>query len=189
MNLSHFLPFTIDSSVTHINIDNTATTTTSSQQLALGIPEILELILSFLLLNKRQGAAGLVCKQWYAVCKGLSPVSYTWSLPLTVETNNNSSNDTQESVELVSHAQILVIKINYHVTLRTAVTPKHRVASWTKMIDTLSTIILEREHRCLKSSLRTLHLREGILVDFATQLAQLPLLTTLTTFSIDTVVN
>ncbi|KAG0292113.1 hypothetical protein BGZ96_004528 [Linnemannia gamsii] len=187
MNLSRFFPFTIGSSVTYINIDNIATAT-SSQQLALSIPEILELILSFLLLNKRQGAARLVCKQWYAVCKGHVPVSYTWILPLTVETNSKS-NDTQETLELISHAQILVIKINYHVTHRTAIVSKNRVANWTKMMGTLSTIILEREHQCLKSSLRTFHLREGTLVNFATQLTQLPLLTTLTTFSIDTVIE
>ncbi|KAF9146330.1 hypothetical protein BG015_011628, partial [Linnemannia schmuckeri] len=163
-------------------------------QLALSIPEILETILSFLSLKSRHDASRLVCKQWYAVCKGLTPVSYNWILHLTPSNNNSSNSENndfgmeQRTIsERISSATNIVIKVDKDTLVPGA--SKQRLDSWTNMMGVLSSIVQEHNDRRLHPRLQTLHLREGILEDFAIQLPQLPVLTTLSTLRIDVIVQ
>ncbi|KAH7060313.1 hypothetical protein BKA57DRAFT_446891, partial [Linnemannia elongata] len=157
----------------------------TSQQLALSIPEILENILSFLSLKSRQRALKLVCKQWYAVCKTVTPVNYNWIFHLSSSYNDNDDIDMMKRtiVERISSANNLIIKLD-RSTLATRASELW-LSSWATMMGVLSSIIQDHNDRGRHPRLRTIHLREGILENFAIQLPQLPVLTTLSTLTID----
>ncbi|KAG0292112.1 hypothetical protein BGZ96_004527 [Linnemannia gamsii] len=187
------LPFTHVTPKRHINNNNSndgndnndiksALTKVPSQQLALTIPEILECILSFLTLSNRQNTARLVCKQWFAICKDLIPISYTWTLPLNLEAN---STEIQATQVLVSHAQVLVINLDDPAAIKTTTICKQRLANWEWMMGILSTVTLDQERSRRHPRLRSLHLKNEVLGNWATQLPQLPFLTNLSVLRID----
>ncbi|KAF9341161.1 hypothetical protein BGZ91_010647 [Linnemannia elongata] len=163
----------------------------TSQQLALSIPEILENILSFLSLESRQRALKLVCKQWYAVCKTVTPVNYNWIFHLTSSYNDNDNDDIdmmkRTIVERISSANNLIIKVDRSTPVTGA--SEQWLSSWATMMGVLSSIIQDHNDRGRHPRLRTIHLREGILENFAIQLPQLPVLTTLSTLTIDFLVQ
>ncbi|KAF9144269.1 hypothetical protein BGX30_013326 [Mortierella sp. GBA39] len=188
-----FLMRSLFSSKKHLRAKNgfndIPTPSLASQQLALSIPEILENILSFLSLKSRQDASQLVCKQWYAVCKGLIPVSYNWILHLIPSDNNSNDVDMEERIiiERISSANNIIVKVDGDTPV--AGTSKQRLNSWATMMDMLSSIVQDHNDRRRYLSLRTIHMREGILENFAVQLPQLPVLTTLSTLRIDVIVR
>ncbi|KAK5829513.1 hypothetical protein F5H01DRAFT_316380 [Linnemannia elongata] len=173
------------------NITITPTPTpasTTSQQIALSIPEILKHILSFLTRKNRQDSARLVCKEWHAICKNLLPTSYTWILRInskinTNTTDRNDSDDEQKIRDLVSLANNIIIQIDSDN--RTAAASQQRLVSWKNMMSVLSSITRERTNRGAPPRLQTLHLRETALTNFTVQLPLLPRLTTLSTLRID----
>ena len=169
------------------NNDNNKTpmpTLTTSQQIALSIPEILKHILSFLTCKNRQDSARLVCKEWHAICKDLLPTSYTWILRINPNTTDrNNSDDERDIRDLVSLSNNIIIQIDSDN--RTAAASQQRLVSWKNMMGVLSSITRERTNRGVPPRLRTLHLRETVLANFTAQLPQLPLLTTLSTLRID----
>lgn len=169
--------------------NNILTSTTTSQQLALSIPEILETIFSFLSLESRRRSTKLVCKQWYVICKSLIPVSYNWILHLTPSDNGNIDIDTEERAieERISSADNLIIKVDRD-KLGTGISER-RLNSWATMMGVLSSIIQDHDNRRLHPRLRSMHLQEGVLENFAVQLPQLPILTTLSTLKIDVIVQ
>ncbi|KAG0264043.1 hypothetical protein BGZ95_003676 [Linnemannia exigua] len=148
--------------------DDNNNTPKTPTQLALGIPEVLEHILSFVNVRDRQGIAQLVCKQWYFVCKRLAPVPFIWPLCLPDDEN-------QTARGLVHLTDNLTIRV-YQGKDTTQC-----LSSWTMMMGTLSDMIRERR----QPKLRGLHLMEGVVVNFHVQLQELPLLTYLTTLQID----
>ncbi|KAK5829440.1 hypothetical protein F5H01DRAFT_393477 [Linnemannia elongata] len=158
-------------------------------RITLSIPEILKLILSFLSLRSQLDTAQLVCKQWYAVCKDLIPVSINWHLRLTPGNTDNDEGDTankdQDQLELLFPAHHINIRVNNDSL--TAATSQQRLVSWEKMMGVLSTLLLECDRRRVHPKLHTLHLREGILENFALQLPQVPRLANLATLRIDIV--
>ncbi|KAG0276423.1 hypothetical protein BGZ95_007549 [Linnemannia exigua] len=179
-----FLAFTHDPPKKH-NSNNSP-----SLSLALGIPEILERILSFVVLHNQQRTAKLVCKQWYSICRDLVPVSYTWILRLTINNHHNlyiKNDETQAIQAQVSSAHTLIIQVNDCAPSPTAST--QRSISWTAMMNELSRIVQECHNQRVRPRLKTLHLKEGILEDFGIQLPQLPHLITLTTLRIDSTVQ
>ncbi|KAG9073295.1 hypothetical protein KI688_001087 [Linnemannia hyalina] len=188
-----FLMRSLFSSKKHLRAKNgfndIPTPSPTSQQLALSIPEILENILSFLSLKSRQDASQLVCKQWYAVCKGLIPVSYNWILRLTPSDNNSNDIDMEERIiiEGISSANNIIVKVDGDTSV--AGTSKQRLNSWATMMDMLSSIVQDHNDRRRHLRLQSIHLREGILENFAVQLPQLPALTTLSTLRIDVIVR
>ncbi|KAG0201696.1 hypothetical protein BGX33_010163 [Mortierella sp. NVP41] len=119
-------------------------------------------------MKKRRDVARFVCKQWYSVCKGLNPVSFTWPLGLPDEEN-------QTAKGLVRLAHSLTIQAS-----RSGLT-FHRIASWTAMMGTLSS--LTHEHGLPK--LRSLHLMSGVFENLTVQLSELPRLSFLTTLRIE----
>ncbi|KAG0064284.1 hypothetical protein BGZ89_009228 [Linnemannia elongata] len=174
------------------SITPTPTPTLATSQIALSIPEILEHTLSFLSRKDRQDSARLVCKAWYAICKSLLPTSYTWILRInpkinTNTTDRNDSDDEQKIRDLVSLANNIIIQIDSDN--RTAAASRQRIVIWNNMMSVLSSITRERTNRGVPPRLRTLHLRETVLVNFKTQLPKLSRLTTLSTLRIDSVVK
>ncbi|KAG0292109.1 hypothetical protein BGZ96_004524 [Linnemannia gamsii] len=170
-----------------IQHSKTRTNVFSSQEFAFSIPEVLEHILSFLSLQTRQNSARMVCKQWYAVCKDLIPTTHTWILRLTPNGTTNDNRDDDLTIrDQISSANNINLQISEGNNI-TTLAPQQRLISWAAMMDTLSSIFHEHSHRQLRSKLRRLHLQEGVLGDFATQLPQLPHLATLTILRIDTV--
>ncbi|KAG0307860.1 hypothetical protein BGZ97_000253 [Linnemannia gamsii] len=147
---------------------NTNLAPTKHSQLALSIPEILEHILIFLNLKDRQTAARFVCKQWYSICKSLTPVPFIWPLCLPHDENQTA----RGLVHLACNLTIRVFQCK-HAT--------ERLNSWAAMMRMLSDVILERG----QLRLRTLHLLEGVIANLGVQLPQLPLLPYLTTLKVD----
>ncbi|KAF9289565.1 hypothetical protein BGZ88_007702 [Linnemannia elongata] len=186
-NKNRFFPFTHVKPRKHLN--SITPLPISSQRITLSIPEILKLILSFLSLRSQLDTAQLVCKQWYAVCKDLIPVSINWHLRLTPGNTDNDEGDTankdQDQLELLFPAHHINIRVN-NVSL-TAATSQQRLVSWEKMMGVLSTLLLECDRRRVHPKLHTLHLREGVLENFALQLPQVPRLANLATLRIDIV--
>ncbi|KAG0371674.1 hypothetical protein BGX24_001346 [Mortierella sp. AD032] len=177
-------------SFAHVPSKKHSSNNTPSQPFALGIPEILEHILSFVILHNQQRTAKLVCKKWYTICRDLVPVSYTWTLHLTTNNNNSTdikNNEAQTFQDQVSSAHTLIIRVNDSTPSPTAST--QRLISWAAMMDELSRIVQDCQHQRVHPRLKTLHLKEGILEDFAIQLPQLPHLATLTTLRIDSTVQ
>ncbi|KAF9143920.1 hypothetical protein BG015_000255, partial [Linnemannia schmuckeri] len=172
------------------NNNNTPVSITSAQR-AFNIPEILEYVLSFLSAKDRHDSARPVCKQWYAVCKGLVPVSINWHLRLTPGNTNGDESDAtnkkQDDLELLFSADHVNIRVD-NDSLTTA-TSQQRLVSWEKMMAVLSTLLNECDRQRVHPRLRTLHLREGILEDFTVQLGQLPRLPTLVILRIDVIVQ
>ncbi|KAG0066916.1 hypothetical protein BGZ89_006747 [Linnemannia elongata] len=188
--ISKILANNIDENYNNNNNNNTTSTSATPQQIALSIPEILELILSFLTREDRQESARLVCKEWHAICKDLLPTSYTWILHINPKINTNTTDrndgkDERDIRDLVSLANNIVIQIDSDN--RTAATSQQRLVSWKNMMSVLSSVIRERTNRGVPPRLRTLHLRETVLANFAAQLPQLPRLSTLSTLRIDSV--
>ncbi|KAF9133520.1 hypothetical protein BGW39_009594 [Mortierella sp. 14UC] len=149
---------------------NSSTTDASKapSQLALGIPEILEHILSYVSLKNRQDTAQLVCKQWQSICKGLAPVPFIWPLCLPDDENRTARG-------LVPLAHNLTIRVYQGKRAN------ERLASWAAMMKTLSEMILERR----QPKLRSLHLMEGVVTNLYMQLPELPTLPYLGTLRID----
>lgn len=146
---------------------NSITPATHSQ-LALSIPEILENILTFISLKDRLAVAQLVCKQWHAICKRLTPVSFIW--PLCLPDNEN-------------HTARGLVHLTHNLTIR-VFQSKHatdRLASWAAMMRMISDAILERR----QFKLGNLHLTEGVVVNLTVQLPQLPVLPYLTILKVD----
>ncbi|OAQ28799.1 hypothetical protein K457DRAFT_32856 [Linnemannia elongata AG-77] len=119
----------------------------------------------------------------------LIPVSINWHLRLTPGNTDNDEGDTankdQDQLELLFPAHHINIRVN-NVSL-TAATSQQRLVSWEKMMGVLSTLLLECDRRRVHPKLHTLHLREGILENFALQLPQVPRLANLATLRIDIV--
>ncbi|KAG0376225.1 hypothetical protein BGX24_008117 [Mortierella sp. AD032] len=164
---------------------------TSFLEHALSITEILEVILSFLSLEVRRISARWVCKQWYFICKHLIPASYTWTLRLTPDKPKNNNGNTitgdKNEQDLVSAANNITIKVDNSILSSTS--SEQRQVSWKEMMRTLSGIVHEHNQRQVRTRLRSLHLKEGILENFAIQLSLLPRLTTLTTLMVDNIVR
>lgn len=168
MTPTHKQPFLIRSLFTskkHPNVKNGSndipTQFPTSQQLALSIPEILENILSFLSLESRQRALKLVCKQWYAVCKTVTPVNYNWIFHLTSSYNDNDNDDIdmmkRTIVERISSANNLIIKVDSSTPVTGA--SEQWLSSWATMMGVLSSIIQDHNDRGRHPRLRTIHLR------------------------------
>ncbi|KAG0321054.1 hypothetical protein BGZ97_012215 [Linnemannia gamsii] len=152
-------------------------------EVALGIPEVLEHILSFLALKNRQEVARFVCKQWYAACKNLIPTTHNWVLRLTPrstiqDTNNDSDVDNKR--DLIASAHTINLRVE-----KTGASYTERSHAWLGMMDTFSRIICKQDNRREHSRLRTLHLKEGVIWKFAEQIPLLPCLITVSTLRID----
>ncbi|KAF9546645.1 hypothetical protein EC957_009568 [Mortierella hygrophila] len=90
-------------------------------------------------------------------------------------------------IERISSANNIIVKVDGDTPV--AGTSKQLLNSWVTMMGILSSIVQDHNDRQRHLRLRTIHLREGILENFAVQLPQLPVLTTLWTLRIDVIVR
>ncbi|KAF9289006.1 hypothetical protein BGZ68_010237 [Mortierella alpina] len=110
---------------------------------ALAIPEILELILSFLTPRRLRTVASLVCKQWLAISKRITPpVPVLWPLC-------SSQQLSEKALQLIPTSQIVRVQAPLRIAGRYP-SPQAQIDSWIGMTNSLEVLHRGGGFACVK---------------------------------------